>query len=77
MTPRRPACCWRPAPIPDAVQAGGFTALHAAAQHDDDATAALLLRYGADPSLRTDQGADALGLARAHESTAVLALLGA
>ena len=62
---------------PDAVQAGGFTALHAAAQHDDEATAALLLRHGADPALRNDQGADAAGIARAQESVAVLALLGA
>jgi len=62
---------------PDARQAGGSTALHAAAQHDDDATAGLLLRHGADPALRDDQGADAAGIARARESVAVLALLGA
>jgi uncharacterized protein len=62
---------------PDARQAGGFTALQAAAHADDEATAALLLQHGADPALRNDQGADAAGLARANESTAVLALLGA
>lgn len=62
---------------PDARQAGGFTALQAAAHADDEATAALLLRHGADPALRNDQGADAEGLARASESVAVLALLGA
>jgi uncharacterized protein len=62
---------------PDAVQAGGFTALQAAAHHDDDATATLLLRHGADPALRNEQGADAAGIARANESVAVLALLGA
>jgi uncharacterized protein len=62
---------------PDARQAGGFTALQAAAHGDDEATAALLLQHGADPSLRNDQGADAEGLARANESAAVLALLGA
>ena len=62
---------------PDARQAGGFTALQAAAHADDEATAALLLQHGADPSLRNDQGADAEGLARANESAAVLALLGA
>ena len=62
---------------PDGREAGGFTALQAAAHHDDEATAAQLLRHGADPSLRNDQGADAESLARANESTAVLALLGA
>ncbi|MGI8781455.1 MAG: hypothetical protein ACR2L8_15050 [Solirubrobacteraceae bacterium] len=51
--------------------------MHAAALHDDDALAALLLRHGADPALRSDQGADAAGIARAQESAAVLALLGA
>ena len=61
---------------PDAQQAGGFTALHAAAQHDDEATAEALLRAGADPALRTDDGGDAAGLARAAHATAVLALLG-
>jgi uncharacterized protein len=62
---------------PDARQAGGFTALQAAAAQDDEAVAGLLLRHGADPALRNDQGADAEGLARKHESVAVLALLGA
>jgi ankyrin repeat protein len=61
---------------PNATQQGGFTALHAAAQHDDARTAELLLQHGADPALRTDQGADAAGIAQAQESTAVLALLG-
>ncbi len=62
---------------PDARQAGGFTALHAAAQHDDDVLATLLLQHGADPAVRNDNGADAEGIARAGESVAVLALLGA
>jgi ankyrin repeat protein len=62
---------------PDARQAGGYTALHAAAQHDDEELAADLLRHGADPGLRTDEGATAAALARASESVAVLALLGA
>lgn len=62
---------------PDARQTGGFTALQAAAQHDDDALAGLLLRHGADSALRNDNGADAEGIARASESVAVLALLGA
>jgi uncharacterized protein len=61
---------------PNATQQGGFTALHAAAQHDDARTTELLLQHGADPALRTDQGADAAGIAQAQESTAVLALLG-
>jgi hypothetical protein len=38
---------------------------------------ALLLRYGADPALRDDDGADAIGFARSRGATAVLALLGA
>jgi uncharacterized protein len=62
---------------PDARQAGGFTALQAAALHDDDALAALLLRHGADPALRNDEGTDAAAIARANDSVAVLALLGA
>ena len=37
---------------PDAQQQGGFTALHAAAQHDDEELAAVLLRHGADPAIR-------------------------
>jgi uncharacterized protein len=61
---------------PNAQQQGGFTALHAAAHTDDEALAALLLRHGADPAIRTDDGPDAAALARAKESTAVLALLG-
>ena len=34
---------------PDARQQGGYTALHAAAQHDDEELAVVLLRHGADP----------------------------
>jgi ankyrin repeat protein len=52
---------------PNAKEAAGFTPLHAAAHHDDEASAALLLRYGAD----------AVAIARAQGSDAVLALLGA
>ena len=62
---------------PNARQAGGFTPLQAAAHRDDEAIAALLLQHGADPALRNDAGADAEGLARANESVALLALLGA
>ena len=61
---------------PDAQQTGGFTPLHAAAQHDDEATAEALLRAGADPAIRTDDGADAAGIARAARAGSVLALLG-
>ena len=43
--------------------AGGFTALHAAAHADDPELARLLLDHGADPSLATDEGADAAALA--------------
>ena len=60
----------------NAKQAGGFTALQAAAQHGDEPLAALLLRHGADPALRNDGGDDAHAMARANASTAVLALLG-
>ena len=49
----------------DATQQGGFTALHAAAQHGDEALAALLVARGADLHLRTDEGASAADLARA------------
>jgi uncharacterized protein len=62
---------------PNARQAGGFTALHAAAQHDDEVSAGLLLRHGADPALRTDDGDDAAAIARSHDAGAVLTLLGA
>lgn len=62
---------------PDAQQTGGFTPLHAAARHDDEATAEALLRAGADPAIRTDDGADAAGIAEAARAGAVLALLGA
>src|SRR5918994_744555 len=58
---------------PDARQQLGYTALHAAAQNDDEALAVLLLRHGADPSLRNEQGATARSIAEARESTAVLA----
>jgi uncharacterized protein len=44
---------------------GGFTALHSAAEHDDEELARLLLERGADPSLTSDDGKRAadLGLA--------------
>ena len=41
---------------PDARQQGGWTALHAAAQHGDQAVADLLLACGADPASTNDGG---------------------
>ena len=49
----------------DAAQAGGFTALHAAAQRGSKALAELLLFRGAEASLRTDGGQTAADLAEA------------
>lgn len=49
---------------PNARQQQGFTALHAAAQHGDEALAKLLLEHGADPSLTTDDGRTPADLAR-------------
>ena len=56
----------------DATQQGGYTALHAAAQHGDDALAALLVARAADVTLRTDDGSSAADLARTagHEALA-------
>jgi len=62
---------------PDARQAGGFTALQAAAHQDAGALATLLLQHGADPALSNDRGDDAEAIARANGSAAVLALLAA
>jgi ankyrin repeat protein len=50
----------------DAAQAGGLTALHAAAQRGSKALAELLLFRGAEASLRTDAGQTAADLAEAH-----------
>ena len=50
----------------DAAQAGGYTALHAAAQRGSKALAELLLFRGAEVSLRTDDGRTAADLAEAH-----------
>lgn len=54
------------APV-NAKQHGGWTALHAAAQHNDLQTAELLLDYGADPSIGNDEGKTALDLASGDE----------
>jgi ankyrin repeat protein len=49
----------------NARQQGGWTAIHAAAQHGDEATADLLLANGADPNPCTEDGATAADLAEA------------
>lgn len=61
----------RGAPV-DARQAGGYTALMAAAQHDDRALAERLLAAGADPDARSDDGRAAADMAdeRAHHALA-------
>jgi ankyrin repeat protein len=41
---------------PDARQAGGWTALHSAAKHGDEALVELLLSHGADPAPASDEG---------------------
>jgi ankyrin repeat protein len=41
---------------PNTQQHGGYTALHAAAQHNDREMIGALLDAGADPSIRTDEG---------------------
>ncbi|HEX2179673.1 MAG TPA: ankyrin repeat domain-containing protein [Actinomycetota bacterium] len=48
----------------NAVQQGGFTALHAAAHRGDLQLTELLLGAGADPSARTDDGRSPSDLAR-------------
>ena len=48
---------------PDAQQQGGFTALHAAAQHNNAEMAKALLDAGADVSLRTEDGKTAAEMA--------------
>ena len=48
---------------PDAQQAGGFTALHAAAQHNNPEMIQALLDSGADISLRADDGKTAADMA--------------
>lgn len=48
----------------DAVQRGGFTAFHAAAQRGSIELSQLLLGAEADPALRNETGEDAVDLAR-------------
>ena len=51
---------------PNATQEGGFTPLHAAAQHGDLDLARLLLARGADPGAETDDGRTPAAIARAQ-----------
>ena len=74
-TSRRPALLAAGAD-PDARQQGGYTALHAAAMHDDEELAGLLLRHGADPGVRTTTAPTPRRWPRQRVATAVIALLG-
>ena len=49
--------------MPAALSFGGYTALHAAAEHESTASAALLLEHGANASARTEGGWTPLHLA--------------
>lgn len=60
----------------NAQQAGGFTALHAAAKRGDINLADLLLRADADPRVLTDDGRSAADLARAGGHDELAARLG-
>ena len=57
---------------PFRLPAGGFTALHTAAQNGDEAMVALLLDHGADATLETDDGRSGAAIARSagHEALA-------
>lgn len=59
----------------NATQEGGFTPLHAAAQHGDAELARLLLDHGADRSAATDDGRTAGAIAREQGQTEVAGLL--
>jgi ankyrin repeat protein len=58
----------------NARQAGGWTALQAAAKHGNVALCRTLLVHGADPNAEADDGQTALDLARANGSPELLAL---
>ncbi len=60
---------------PNARQQKGFTALHAAALHGDEALVRLLLERGAEPALATDDGRTAADLARETGHPAVATMV--
>jgi len=61
---------------PDVCYEGGSTtAMHVAALNDDVTGVSLLLRYGADKGVRTEDGFTALDLARSQGADSVVALL--
>ncbi|KAI1765521.1 hypothetical protein GGR53DRAFT_262496 [Hypoxylon sp. FL1150] len=63
------------ASVGDRDSSSGTTALHIAAELGDEAAVSLLLRYGADVSIRDFQGHDALHLAVSAGRTGVVELL--
>lgn len=63
-------------PDVNAKQAGGFTALHAAALHGDEAMVALLLEARADTSIAADDGRTAADFAREGGFDALAGKLG-
>jgi ankyrin repeat protein len=60
---------------PNAQQRGGFTALHAAAQHGDEPIVRMLLSHGANRSLAADDGRTAAEFAREGGHADLAALL--
>lgn len=60
---------------PNAVQQGGYTALHAAASSGNLALIALLRKHGADPRIANERGQRAVDLARANAHTAAVRML--
>jgi ankyrin repeat protein len=60
---------------PDALQSGGWTALHAAARLGDSETVDLLLSRGADATLESDDGRDAAAMAAERGHAALAARL--
>lgn len=63
-------------PDVNAKQAGGFTALHAAALHGDETMVDLLLKARADASIAADDGRTAAGFAREGGHDALAERLG-
>ena len=58
-----------------ARQQGGWTALHAAAQHGDVEMAKLLIEWGADVTAANDEGKTAADLARERGHAAIVGML--